>query len=72
MRPTPRTDAIGIAKLVSPMLDEHRLRDRERLRQAQRELVPLPALRIDVERAAELADFAGDHVHADAAAGECG
>src|SRR4249919_1001785 len=51
-------------------LDEHRLRDRERLRQAQRERRAFALLRLDVERAAELADFAGHHVHAHAAAGE--
>ena len=32
--------------------------------------VPLPCLEWISQRAAELADFAGDHVHADAAAGE--
>src|SRR5690606_24784251 len=46
---------------------EHRLGHRQRLRQAQGEAGALAAAGGDVERTAELADLAGDHVHADAA-----
>jgi hypothetical protein len=64
MRPTPRTEAIGTAKWVSPMRTNTACGDREGLRQAQHEVGAFAGLGVDVERAAELADFAGDHVHA--------
>src|SRR5690606_3606318 len=51
-------------------LDEYRLGDGQRLRPAQGEGGALSGPGVDVQRAAELADLAGDHVHADAAAGE--
>src|SRR5690606_1225898 len=49
---------------------EHRLGDRQRLRQAQGKGGALLRPGGDVERAAELAPPAGDHVHAHAAAGQ--
>ena len=46
-----------------------RVADRERQRQADREARALARLAVHVQRAAELLDLGGDHVHADAAPG---
>ena len=70
MRPTPRTEAIGTAKLVSPMRTNTACVTASVCGRRNDEVGALARLGVDVERAAELADFAGDHVHADAAAGQ--
>ena len=48
--------------------DDQRLRDRERERQANREIGALARQRVDAQRTAESLDLIRDHVHADAAA----
>ena len=70
MRPTPRTEAIGTANVVSPILTNTAWVTASVCGRRRVKVVPSPVLRLDVERAAELAHFAGDHVHAHAAAGE--
>ena len=50
-------------------VDDQRVRDRERVRQADQEARALPRRRLDAHRAAELLDLVVDDVHADAAAG---
>ena len=70
MRPTPCTDAIGTAKLVSPILTNTAWVTASVNGRRMMNSLPLPSIRLDLQRAAELADFAVDHVHADAAAGQ--
>lgn len=52
------------------MRTEHRLGDRQRLRQTQSEGDALAAHRVDVHRAAELTHFVAHHVHAHATASQ--
>ena len=56
---------LGVANLY-----EHRLRDCKRLRQTQGERGALAGFGGDFQRTAELANFAVDHVHANATTGE--
>ena len=70
MRPTPCTEAIGTAKLVSPILTNTACVTARVNGRRMMNSLPLPSLGLDLQRAAELADFAVDHVHADAAAGQ--